>query len=252
MRTLPALIGLLTISTSLTWHVPSAIAQTGAEAKIVQEFNRAMELKEFAKARELAASLAKSASSERVQLISADLLLRSGDAKSAVKQFDGYIAKRSGEKPYLWQRGIALYFAGRYKDGVDQFKVHREVNPKDVENAAWHFLCLAKLESPEKARGLVLPAPNDPRPPMKEILEMLKTGDTSTVEERIREYEGERAEVIAAFYGNLYLGLHADALGNRAEATKFMKLAVKRTPMGYMGDVARVYLEYLESETKVD
>src|ERR1041384_5123757 len=59
--------------------------------------------------------------------------------------------------PPLWQRGIALYYAGRYKDCRTQFELHRTVNPNDVENAAWHFLCVARADSPEKARRALLP-----------------------------------------------------------------------------------------------
>ena len=54
--------------------------------------------------------------------------------------------------PELWQRGIALYYAGRYDDRRRQFESHRTVNPDDVENAVWHFLCVARGESPAKAR----------------------------------------------------------------------------------------------------
>ncbi|MEM0925320.1 MAG: tetratricopeptide repeat protein [Planctomycetota bacterium] len=229
---------------SLAFSSPEIAAQTIKESEQVREFSRAIQLKQFSKAREIATSLAKAPSSSRVQLIAADLLLRSGDAAGAVKQFDAYVEKQPGEKPYLWQRGIALYFVGRYKDGVEQFKIHRDVNPKDVENAAWHFLCLAKLESPEKARQRVLPAPNDSRPPMKEVLEMLKTGDTADVAEKTEK----STDPMAKFYGNFYLALHADALDQRQDAIKFMKLAVGGPPMRYMGDVARVYLEFLQQD----
>jgi hypothetical protein len=37
------------------------------------------------------------------------------------------------------------------------FYAGRTVNPNDVENAAWHFLCVARAESPEKARAALLP-----------------------------------------------------------------------------------------------
>src|SRR5687767_7336427 len=40
------------------------------------------------------------------------------------------------QAPHLWQRGIALYYAGRYTDCRRQFESHRTVNPDDVENAA--------------------------------------------------------------------------------------------------------------------
>src|SRR6267142_6102347 len=77
-----------------------------------------------------------------------------------------------GQAPYLWQRGIALYYAGRYRDCRAQFESHRTVNPADVENAAWHFLCVALAESPKSARAALLPVGPDSRVPMGEIYQM--------------------------------------------------------------------------------
>ena len=76
--------------------------------------------------------------------------------------------------PQLWQRGIALYYAGRYDDCRKQFEAHRTVNPDDVENAAWHFLCVARAESPARARAALLPVGPDARVPMREVLEMFR------------------------------------------------------------------------------
>ena len=94
-------------------------------------------------------------------LLAADVYLRCGKSDAAVEWFDRYLKARPEALPGLWQRGIALYFAGDYKRGAVQFEEHRKVNPHDVENAAWHFLCVARSESIETARRLVLPAPND-------------------------------------------------------------------------------------------
>ena len=115
------LVCLACLVISIPFVSTKVAAQTIKESEQVQEFSRAMQRKQFSKAREIAASLAKAPSSSRVQLIAADLLLRSGDAEGAVKQFDAYVEKQPGEKPYLWQRGIALYFVGRHKEGVEQF-----------------------------------------------------------------------------------------------------------------------------------
>ncbi len=76
--------------------------------------------------------------------------------------------------PQLWQRGIALYYAGRYRDCRAQFESHRTVNPDDVENAAWHFLCVARAESVERARAALLPVGPDSRVPMREVYEMFR------------------------------------------------------------------------------
>ena len=58
-----------------------------------------------------------------------------GRFKESAAGFDS-LAKAVPERaPYLWQRGIALYYAGRYDDCRRQFESHRAVNPDDVENA---------------------------------------------------------------------------------------------------------------------
>jgi lipoprotein NlpI len=77
------------------------------------------------------------------QLVSirGSLKFRSGKVAESIQDFDKVIELNPASKPYLWQRGIALYYADRFQDGLDQFAVHREVNPNDVENAFWHFLC---------------------------------------------------------------------------------------------------------------
>ena len=71
--------------------------------------------------------------------------------------FNQLVAVAPRAMPQLWQRGIALYYAGRYDDCRKQFEAHRTVNPDDVENAAWHFLCVARAESPARARAALLP-----------------------------------------------------------------------------------------------
>ena len=48
------------------------------------------------------------------------------------------------------------------------------MNPADVENAAWHFLCVARQEGAEKARAALLPVGADPRVPMREVYEMFR------------------------------------------------------------------------------
>src|SRR5688572_2542889 len=88
--------------------------------------------------------------------------------------FDEAAKMIPNEAPYLWQRGIALYYAGRYGDCRRQFESHRTVNPDDVENAAWHFLCVAREQSPDKARAALLPVGPDSRVPMREVYQMFR------------------------------------------------------------------------------
>lgn len=173
--------------------------------------------------------------------VAGDILLRCGDSKRAVELFDQYLDGKPQDRPYLWQYGIALYFDGKFKEGAKLFEVHREVNPNDVENAAWHFLCVAKSESADKAKQLLLPAPNDPRAPMEQVLEMLRTGDTDSVKQHMTGRSSK-------FYGDFYLGLYADALGDHATAQRHLDAAAKDAPANYMGDVARVYARHLTKQ----
>ena len=181
--------------------------------------------------------------------LAGDVYLRGGRSKEAVDLFDRYLKLEPSALAGLWQRGIALYFARDYKRGVKQFEVHREVNPNDVENAAWHFLCVAKAQSFEKAKTVVLPAPNDPRAPMEEVLQMLSTGDTEKVITKMESFPANtRLRESADFYGNFYLGLYADAAGDRVKAKRYLDLAAKDAAVSYMGDIARVYAVYLSPE----
>lgn len=181
--------------------------------------------------------------------VAGDVYLRSGQVPQATKWFNQYAKAQPDELPELWQRGIALYFNGDLDEAARQFEVHRTVNPNDVENAAWHFLCVAKSKSVEEAQRLVLPAPGDPRIPMAEVLQMLSTGDTESV---IKKMESQPAGTLrgarANFYGDFYLGLYADAVGDHEEALRYLKRCAKDAPRHYMGDVARVYANVLANK----
>ena len=96
-----------------------------------------------------------------------------GDIQAAATGFDRLVELRPDLMPQLWQRGIVLYYAARYDDCIAQFESHRTVNPNDVENAAWHFLCVARSESPEQAERALLPVGPDSRIPMRQVLRAL-------------------------------------------------------------------------------
>lgn len=166
----------------------------------------------------------------------ADVALLAGRVDEAVKAFDAVVAARPAQAPYLWQRGIALFYAGRYKDCRLQFESHRQVNPDDVENAAWHFLCAAHDTSFAAARKALLPVGPDLRSPMREVYEMLR--GTLTPEDVLDAGKSSRS---GRFYGALYVALFYDAQGDRARARSYMDTAAReefsRTG-GYMHAVA--------------
>ncbi len=171
-------------------------------------------------------------------------LFKLGRVEEAVSDFDQYIRLIPDEAPNHWQRGIACYYAKRYSAGRRQFELHQTVNPDDVENAVWHFLCIARSGGVEKARESLMKVEGDQRVPMKqiyalfagkgspeEVLQAAKAGDPSSQELNQR-----------LFYAHLYLGLYHEANGDENRAREHIFKAAEEHKMeNYMGDVARVH-----------
>ncbi len=117
------------------------------------------------------------------------------------------------------------------------------MNPNDVENAAWHFLCVARAESPERARAALLPVGPDARVPMRQVYEMFRGTMTA---EQVLAAGGSQPS--GQFYAQLYLGLYFEALGNTSRAREYITAAADeryRDAGGYMHMVARVHLAKL-------
>ena len=157
----------------------------------------------------------------------------------SARVFDRLVAAVPRAEADLWHRGLALYYAERFKDGRTQFELHRTVNPNDVENAAWHFLCVAKLEGAEAARKAILPVGDDPRIPMKQVLALFAgTCDPEDVLAAAEKGDGHvRRNQLC--YAHLYLGLYYEALGDAARAREHITEAAGPYRMDhYMGKVA--------------
>jgi lipoprotein NlpI len=169
----------------------------------------------------------------------------SGRFAESAAAFDSLAKAVPDRAPYLWQRGIALYYAGRYTDCRRQFESHRAVNPDDVENAAWHFLCVARAESPAKARAALLPVGPDARVPMREVYQLFRGTLTP---EQVLSAAGSQPD--AQFYGHLYVGLYFEARGMKERALEHIKIAAAdrfEPSGGYMHLVARVHFRSLTS-----
>lgn len=162
----------------------------------------------------------------------------------SAERFDALIKADPTAEPELWQRGLSLYYADRFQDGREQFEVHRTVNPNDVENPAWHFACVARLEGLEAARKAMLPVGPDRRVPMQEIIAYYR-GDGSPDEILAAAEAGDEAgKRNRLCYAHLYLGLFAEATGDTAAARQHITLAAGRYSMDhYMGRVAQVHAQ---------
>jgi lipoprotein NlpI len=192
-----------------------------------------------------------------------EALFRLGRFKDSVSDFDKVVELDPSRAPYHWQRGISLYYAGEFERGAEQFELHKTVNPDDVENAVWHYLCVAATAGEEKARAGLIPIAHDARVPMMEV-HALYAGQSTP--EKVLAAAGAGAPAPAElkqrlFYAHLYIGLHGGAgfppAGSdagktpappaRAEADKHIRLAAEKyADDDYMGDVARAHVTSLK------
>jgi lipoprotein NlpI len=178
-----------------------------------------------------------------------------GQIEDSISDFDRYLELQPDQAPEHWQRGISYYYAGRYHDGRKQFELHRRVNPQDVENAVWHFLCVAREEGVDEARRHLIPIERDKRVPMMEIFALF-AGRATPDEVLTAAQTGspDAAELNERlFYAHLYLGLYYEALGQNELTREHVLLAANKYPSShYMGDVARVHAARLLKSQPVE
>jgi tetratricopeptide (TPR) repeat protein len=161
-----------------------------------------------------------------------------GDIGAAIEDFDRAEHLLPTLTPYLWQRGIAYYYAERFEDGARQFEVDLSVNGHDVEETVWRYLCQAQLHGVNAARSMLLPVRNDSRPVMNRVYDLF--AGACSADEMIGQYR--TAEQRNRFYSHLYVGLYFEAARYSARARHHIAEAVEMQILeDYMGWVAIVH-----------
>jgi lipoprotein NlpI len=158
----------------------------------------------------------------------------------SAKAFDEVVKAVPQAKPQLWQRGLTLYYAKRYQDGREQFEVHQTANSNDVENAAWHFICVARLDGVDAARKALIPIEGDTRVPMKQVHDLFAgKGSVEAVLAAAGEGDDTPRRRNHLCYAHLYLGLYYEALEQEALAKDhILKAATDYEMDHYMGKTA--------------
>lgn len=174
------------------------------------------------------------------------LYFKMGRFEESIQNFDRAIELEPGLEKNHWQRGLSYYYAGRYQDGIDQFELSfKTVNPADYENGIWHFLCVARKESIEKARKSILAIRGDVRPGMEQIYDLYRGRGTVAEVMRAMEsgYPNARELNNRLFYAHLYIGLLEDVSADTNSAREHIQRAVNNFPIPhYMWDIARIHL----------
>lgn len=174
-----------------------------------------------------------------------------GKFKESLADFDKFIQLRPKEANGHWRRGITCYYAGAFDEGRKQFEGYEKVDTNDVENAVWHFLCVARAEGVEKARAKLLKIGKDGRVPMMDVY-ALYAGKAKPEDVLASAQAGKPTPELLSrqlFYAHLYLGLYYEILGDKKKALEHMTPAAEKYKIKhYMGDVAAVHLEVLRKQ----
>ncbi len=185
-------------------------------------------------------------------------LFRAAQIGESITDLDKYVMLMPGLEPSQWERGIAYYYAGQFKQGAAQFERYQTFDGHDVENSVWRFLCMAPDVGVARAQTVMLAIENDRRVPMRQVFELFR-GKCQPDDVLAAARAGKSDELTLAgqlFYAHLYLGLWFDANGKKEEAKRYIDLAadekLKENPHinRYMWDVARIHQKLLRGELK--
>jgi tetratricopeptide (TPR) repeat protein len=168
-----------------------------------------------------------------------------GKVEESISLFDAALSAQPELRPYLWQRGLSLYYADRFRDGAEQFAADVAVNPNDTEETIWNMLC----QSLQSGIGFAAAQKNmllvgyDRRPVMRAALELFR-GETDEVPLKALAAKGSASDV---FYAALYLGLFREAQGDVQGARQYITAAAaspySQQSGDYMADLAKVHVQ---------
>ena len=175
----------------------------------------------------------------------------------SVADFDKFVQLRPDVETKQWERGLAYYYAGKFKEGAKQFADYQTYESNDVENSVWRFLCLVPVNGVEETHRTMLPIRQDPRVPMMAIYDMYR-GKLSPKEVFAAAEAGQpdsQDQDSPMFYAKLYVGLYELAVNKDEEkGKKYLGDAVRdyrdsKSISRYMWSVADVHARKLKINT---
>ncbi|MEC4985839.1 MAG: hypothetical protein SAJ37_14865 [Oscillatoria sp. PMC 1068.18] len=156
----------------------------------------------------------------------------------AIQDFDRAEKIDPSITPYLWQRGLAYYYAERFADGAKQFELDLKVNSNDIEETVWRYLCLARLQGVSEAQNCLLAMREEPRLVLRSVYNFYAGNCT----EDAVLMAGKKQARTGIFYSYLYLGLYYEVAGDAARAQAYLVPAVDNYQINdYMWNVAWVH-----------
>ena len=152
------------------------------------------------------------------------------DFSAAVAEFDRAI--RAGGRTHTadacWERGLALYYAGEPEKAREQFDAYHKVDPLDIENGLWRYLCVAARDGTDKAREALPAYERRTRAPFPALLDLY--GGRGSIDAVIQEASagatGARLDE-NLFYAHFYVAKHLQAKKDAAARAHLEKALAK-------------------------
>lgn len=184
----------------------------------------------------------------------ADAYFFSGDFTASLADYEQMVELNDASGPSHWRRGIARFYAKRYKDAAHQFEIYDTFDDVDRENGIWRYFSQYKAYGKKKAREGLLKYKKDDREPFPSVYKLFSgkiEGDQILKSIRAAEISDNDREQ-RLFYANLYVGLNHAIEGNEKLALPYLKdsTANKWGPKAgygpnYMWHVGRLHYDLL-------
>ncbi len=184
-----------------------------------------------------------------------DQYFKLGEFNKAIDDYDAFLRREPRHARSHWRRGIAYYYAGEYDKGRLQFRGYQKFDSNDVENAVWHYLCIARAHGTELAQKSMLKIGDDRRVPMRQIYELFAGRlKPAAVLETARAGDPSSEDLNRRlFYAHLYLGLYWQVKKDPEKERQHIALAAEKHRIGhFMWDVARVHAETWKRRGRAD
>ncbi len=176
------------------------------------------------------------------QLFRGNVLFKLEKFKESVAAYDIYTKGNKRRSASCWQRGLAWYYLGLFKEGKEQFEGYHSVDDLDIENGIWRYLCIAEAKDLDEAKKTFLPYPTKVRPPFP-TLHKLYAGNGEP-EEVIKEAKDRASSKESLnrnlFYGHYYIAKYYEVIREFEKANKEIDIALKHKIPHFMWDCAKI------------
>ncbi|CAI5509919.1 unnamed protein product [Closterium sp. Naga37s-1] len=178
----------------------------------------------------------------RIRIWSQTNRCRVNEVEASLAEFEAALELDPAQIPYLWQRGLSLFYLNRFAEASQQFRACIAANSRDAEESIWCFVSEARANGVDSARESMPEVPRDPGKVLRTAYEMFKTGADPLL---VLTAAGDDEGGSSAFYARLYVGLFFEIMGDEATSRKYIQYAAETEyacrSSDYMAAVARVH-----------